>query len=232
MNALKLAQKSNPTGRWWIKADACDIRQGLRESMCGVWAGDEDLGDGTIQKLYSEYRARCAAVKSLKSTTIDSLLMRLKLDLEFLLTGEREAKTVYEKALSATRMAQNTVMELAWDTIGYEELIKTCNCFIEELGSFANCPQSATSVKGLQSLQIRLLKYLRDLYSKKRSAASHLLVFMISDELRNFKPYAIPVQFLSYKSITDAKTRDLAKQLEDAMTRIGMIVVGQYFASL
>lgn len=30
--------------------------------------------------------------------------------------------------------------------------------------------------------------------SKKRTAASHVLVFMIADELRNKKPYAIPVR--------------------------------------
>ena len=32
--------------------------------------------------------------------------------------------------------------------------------------------------------------------SKKRTA-SHVLVFMIADELRNKKPYAIPVRFMT-----------------------------------
>jgi len=49
---------------------------------------------------------------------------------------------------------------------------------------------------------------------------------MIADERRNHKPYAIPVHFLPYKSLTDAKLRELEVQLEDAMRRNGMTVVG------
>jgi hypothetical protein len=52
---------------------------------------------------------------------------------------------------------------------------------------------------------------------------------MISDELRNRKPYAVPVRFLSYRSITDTKLRQLELEVEDAMKNIGMVVVGMYF---
>ena len=41
-----------------MKADACDIRKGLRESVAGKWAGDEDLGDKTLEELFAEYRKR------------------------------------------------------------------------------------------------------------------------------------------------------------------------------
>lgn len=27
--------------------------------MRGVWAGDEDLGDGSLQALFESYKARC-----------------------------------------------------------------------------------------------------------------------------------------------------------------------------
>lgn len=49
---------------------------------------------------------------------------------------------------------------------------------------------------------------------------------MIADELRNRKPYAIPVRFMPYKSLTDLKLRDLELQLEEAMRNAGMAVVG------
>ena len=45
-------------------------------------------------------------------------------------------------------------------------------------------------------LKQEFLLYLKGLYSKKRSAASHLLIFMIADECRNQKPYAVSVQFM------------------------------------
>ena len=58
METLKKSKEANPQGRWWIKADGCDIRKGLRESVHGTWAGDEDLGDGSLQILFNEYKAR------------------------------------------------------------------------------------------------------------------------------------------------------------------------------
>lgn len=69
-------QKSHPSARWWIKADASDVRKGLRESMRGVWAGDEDFGVGALTALYQEYQNRCAIVNSL---CVRSSASRLKL---------------------------------------------------------------------------------------------------------------------------------------------------------
>ncbi|KAL9977310.1 hypothetical protein ACROYT_G014700 [Oculina patagonica] len=43
-----------------------------------------------------------------------------------------------------------------------------------------------------------------------------------SDELRNYKPYAPPVCVLKYKSITDAKLRELKEELRHAMNKSGM----------
>ena len=51
---------------------------------------------------------------------------------------------------------------------------------------------------------------------------------MVSDELRNFKPYAIPVCVLKYSSLTDKNARDLKEELKTAMEDIGMVTVGMY----
>ena len=82
----------------------------------------------------------------------------------------------------------------------------------------------------LTSLKSNMLSYLRDLFTKKRTAASHILVFMIADELYNRKPYAIPVRFMPYKSITDSKLRELSLQVEEAMRNVGMTVVGMHYS--
>lgn len=83
------------------------------------------------------------------------------------------------------------------------------------------------NTRNLTALKSSLLIYLEELFSKKRTAASHVLVFMIADELRNKKPYAIPVRFMPYKSLTDLKLRKLEMDLEDAMRSEGMTVVGR-----
>ena len=51
---------------------------------------------------------------------------------------------------------------------------------------------------------------------------------MIGDELRNTKPYAVPVQFLALKSISDDQIRQLEIGIENAMKDKGMVPVGMY----
>ena len=48
---------------------------------------------------------------------------------------------------------------------------------------------------------------------------------MVSDELRNFKPYAIPVRVLKYTSLTDKNAHDLKHELKSAMEEMGMVTV-------
>jgi len=43
---------------WWVKGDGCDLTSGLGESVSHEWSGDEDLCDGKLPSLYSEYRHR------------------------------------------------------------------------------------------------------------------------------------------------------------------------------
>ena len=55
----------------------------------------------------------------------------------------------------------------------------------------------------------------------------HVFVFMIADESRNVKPYAVPVRVLPFESVTDKKVRELEEEFRNAMTSIGMPVVGK-----
>ena len=55
------------------------------------------------------------------------------------------------------------------------------------------------------------------------------MVFMIADEKRdlNSKPYAVPVRFLPYHSVTDCRLRELRDELRSTMVNLGMVVVGK-----
>ena len=79
----------------------------------------------------------------------------------------------------------------------------------------------------LSELRKDLQSYFKDVFSKRREAATHLLVFMIADERRDMKPYAIPVRALPFKSMKDAKLRELRDELKAAMENIGMVTVGR-----
>lgn len=54
----------------------------------------------------------------------------------------------------------------------------------------------------MANLKKEIELYIKGLNTKKREAASQLLLFMISNELRSFKPYAVPVRVFKYKSLT------------------------------
>ena len=233
MEALRQAKKSNQDGRWWIKADACDVRSGLRESMLGEWAGDEDLGSGALQLLYKEYRSRCLYVRQLGLIAQDFVQLKSELenDMVFLLEGEKVAKQEYAKAIDISGKRESTLMELAWNVTGFELLVQQGNAFKNELTLFIEhikMGEQNKVTKCLPHFKTKALQYLREFYTKKRSPATHLLVFMISDESRNRKPYANPVRFMPYHSLTDAKLRELEVEVESAMKSLEMNVVGKY----
>jgi hypothetical protein len=53
-----------PSGRFWIKGDGCDFKPALQQSVKGVWNGDSDLGDGTLQNLRNDYEQRLNTFKN------------------------------------------------------------------------------------------------------------------------------------------------------------------------
>ena len=238
MEVLKRAQKSNPKSRWWIKADATDMQKGLRESVKREWTGDVDLGDGKKEALHKEYMEKVRLINGLGKKGKGSLLADLKailalIDSEegFLKGGQAKAQKIYDKKRVESNVSDATRQALAWDLEGFKGLNeRACTLKSKITGLLGN----PSDLKCNTKLKEDLLELVKGLFTKKREVASHLLIFMISDELRNRKPYAIPVRFLTYSSITDAKLRELEKDLVNAMEKIGMTVVGKikYFIQL
>ena len=80
----------------------------------------------------------------------------------------------------------------------------------------------------IPGLKSDLFKYQKGIYMKRRTMATHLLIFMISEELRNKKPYAIPVRIMPVTTVKDLEIRTLQVQLKTAMEEEGMEVVGEF----
>lgn len=231
MQALKNAHESNPFGRWWIKADACDVRKGLRESVKEKWAGDADLDDGELKNLRAEYQnrkefARLLGLRDRSDDILEDLRILLTLldnDLEFLHEGEVEARTKYEKHRSKRSPTEPLLMALAWDLVGFQDLLKEAN----ELKMTCLELETAHDVnENLPEFRTSLLQYTKQLFMKKRVAATHLMVFMIADESRNKKPYALPVRVMPFKGMKDSTLRELYEELRKAMVGLEMTVVG------
>lgn len=217
------------------------MKMGLRESVKNEWSGDCDLGDGSLQVRIEEYHNRlnfvqCIGVKERKekSLTCQDLEIeggRLLEEKEFLKGELKKAETVYQKKKKQSNLSEESLFALAWDVEEYEKLISK-NADIRKLISDAkemlSLPgQEGNLARALRGLRDDLKLYVKNVTMKKRQAASHLLIFMVSDEQRKMKPYAIPVRVLPYKSITDAAVRQLRDELRETMRTLGMVVVGK-----
>lgn len=235
--------KINPSGRWWIKADGTDIQVGLRESMRNEWSGDIDFGDGSVQRVHNDYirdlkfirGIGCSQRRAYHCVQIDlqKQLSNLLTDMTFLKEGHTSVKALYENKRNLLNVKEDALFAIAWDLEGYSKLMEMNGSLTTSAININGKINGPANERGnialsLSSLRKDLEVYVKGLYSKKREAASHLLMFMISDEQRNSKPYAIPVRVLKYKSITDAKIRSLKEDMNQVMKQIGMTTVGMH----
>ena len=83
-----------------------------------------------------------------------------------------------------------------------------------------NIPRQLTSIR--QSL----ISFIKGVTRHQRTAATHVLVFMISSEERRTRPYAVPVQCIPYKGLSDMKIRKLANNVIQEMVKRNMKVAG------
>ena len=116
-----------------------------------------------------------------------------------------------EKLQSSTSVAEKTMFSLAWKVQELEQLIGSfqqltveTSCLIDKLQSTGYNPVQDNFQRQLNSTKERLTDAVKHLSKHQRTAATHVLVFMISPESRLRQPYALPVQcvYLSRASKT------------------------------
>ena len=149
---LRMADQRNPRGRWWIKADGCDILKGLRESTKRDKSGDVDMNDGVPQQHYHKYMSRLAKAATLKcnipppDTFYNKIIPKkadFKPDLSFLEFGNHIKPCLCKKCYLAIIhrpqtcrrevhckneywvVQAKTLSELAWKVHEYKSLTRT-----------------------------------------------------------------------------------------------------------
>lgn len=242
MAAFEELKEVNPDGRYWLKLDATDVKEALMESMKGVWNGDEDLGDGKLQELRREYDHRLGLVNGLSSSAncadlelgLRTCLDQLEEDIQFLDEGFKNAVEEYRKKYNNPSTAEEALKNSNWNVIEFQTLLQQAQllrqAYEAELNNLHPAPVTPDlfrAVKGfLQALASQVKSYLRNLFKKMRTAATHVLVLMLSDERRQKKPYALPVRYIPYRSLRDQFVRDFTKDVKQHMTQRGMTIVG------
>ncbi|XP_063431643.1 uncharacterized protein LOC134714335 [Mytilus trossulus] len=225
--AVKSITESNLNGRFWLKLDGTDVKETLQHSVKDIWNGDVDLNDGQLEVLRTEYQSRLAWINSVHSTTEEDLktcletgLVNLELDVKFLQDAFKKATDDFRKKMNKKNANSEMLKGLNWEVVECNTLLQQCLAF---MSTFKSDSVSRSAIKSTsQEYQI----YLKNLFKKKRTAATHILVIAISDEQRNVKPYALQIQYLPYRSLRDQYVRYITAPIKDALTQAGIHVVG------
>ena len=128
---MKHIRDSYRNGRRWIKADACDLRKGLKESMCHEWAGDCDLEDGQLQSLCDEYckkRSFCQGLglkdrKHCLNQDLCKMVSVLDKDATFLKTAEKVAMGKFKEKQGKSNTSEDSLFALSWECDRFKKLV-------------------------------------------------------------------------------------------------------------
>ena len=218
---MERLKKAQPNGRYWIKADGTDIKPALQESLSGVWNGDANLLDGKLESLRADYDKR-RAITTQPCTSFQKMLDALDEDRTFLNDKLKDTLSVYQKKFDAERTSKEILKILNWEMIEIVDLLEKNQKFRDVYA------RNEGNRRIHIDLKANMLTYLRDLFKKKRTMATHVLVIMLSEERRNGKPYALPVQYVPYKSITARDVRRLTQVIKRKMKELGMTCLGKF----
>ena len=137
----------------------------------------------------------------------------------------------FTKKFQQANCPEETLKEASWEVIEFQTLLQQS----QELKSrFEDVLPRDAGRGALNLLRITVKdlasstqKYLRNFFKKKKTPASQVMVTMLSDEKRDHKPYALPVQYIPCQSLKDQFARDLNVKLKEEMKARDMKVAGK-----
>ena len=156
----------------------------------------------------------------------------------FFIIALLKANSKFSEKQNSAKPTQKTLIRLSWNIHELSNLNQSgrqlsveIKCIMDKLKD--NCSWEDVNIPcHLTNIKKSLTAFIQDVTRYRRVAATHVLVFMISPEERNKKPYALPVQCLPYKGLSDAKVRKLANKVIHEMTKRHMKVAGNNLHSI
>ena len=145
------------------------------------------------------------------------------------------ANNLYSEKLAHAKHNEKEMIVLAWKIKELGELNDIGRKLFGDITLLVAKVKSNDSVwtvenipNQLQVIRQTLITFIKGVTRHQRTAATHILVFMVSEETRRRKPYALPAQCLPYKGLADSKVRDLANEIISEMCKRQMKVAGEH----
>ena len=132
--------------------------------------------------------------------TLQKRLDELQVDRDFLVAGLNNAVEDYRKKYNNNSTSEQSLKNANWEVVEHQTLLQQAQSLSTTLETVLASLNSTKCTNRL-FLQARAIvkdlkveQFLRNRFKKKRTAASHVLVFMLSDERRMRKPYTFPIR--------------------------------------
>ena len=145
------------------------------------------------------------------------------------------ADTLYHEKLRSNENSTKELFTAGWKVEELTQLVDRFRTTITTISSVIDTIADPMidlvdiNIAGqLSHIRETVTSLVQDLTRQKRTPATHIFVLMISSELRDVKPYALPVQCVPYHSLTQQQLRQLVSKLIKEMTSRGMKITGQY----
>ena len=130
------------------------------------------------------------------------------------------------------------VKSLNWEIVEFQVLLQQSQSLAAKLKDLLanrifNSTYTNITTREIKAVCDEMMGYLRDMFKKKRQPpADHILVILLSDERRSKKPYALPVSYYPYSSLSDAYVRDFTCSIKSKIKEQNLNVVGMYIMEL
>ena len=149
------------------------------------------------------------------------------------LLGLVEVSNEYSAKIAKGSSPTNTLYQLAWNVYEIGRQIDSgCKARVEVqclLDSLKSVNESRANIHHrVPQVKSSLCEIVKGYYCYRHTAATHIVVIMISTETCTKKPYALPVQCLPYRSLTDSAIWEVLNNVIRQMTILEMKVVGKH----
>lgn len=140
-----------------------------------------------------------------------------------------------ESKLQAGNATDKMLYALGWTIDELSRLNDECHALYVEVTTLVERLEDATTdvvqmnaARSLKQCQERLHTFVKSCTRHRRTAATHVLVTMISPSERNRKPYALPVSCIPYVGLSEGSARKIISMIVQEMCKRGMKVEGIY----
>lgn len=149
----------------------------------------------------------------------------------------KEKNGDYSKKFQAGNAKEKSLYSLGWSIEELSNLLENGRKLSVELAVLQEMQMQEGSqghedeqnvARKLTNVRKKLQEFVKGVSHYKRQPATHVFVVMISTEQRAHKPYALPVQCLSYSGLTCDQARKIVNDIVEQMVAREMKVAGNY----